>query len=389
MQLNFDPRINYECVQCGKGCFTDWGIAVKPEEAERLKDHPLTLRVIEQRGAAFEPKDCQLQIYKNADNPRCGYLEDDNRCSIHAQIGYAAKPLTCKEFPYILIQVPTGETLVSASYYCTAVAEDVGPPLQDSLPVVEDLLQAGARVLKFNEHVPMLPRILVPYRSVAQYEAELRQRLAKKAADFVLEDAIVALASALASQSPPAAGNEPLRLSSSFLGITWDDPAIVSSPLVPVLPAFKENLVMGLLKPCLPSQDRAMWQRLDAALSAGEPLDLPDFNWQGPLSDLHVWVEQGVALKFEGELSRYRDSLLFRKEYLIQGGVLPGLIMLWLVPHLVRLLTGLQAFKNEREPELQDYHWAVGRVETRVVGHTTDAAQIFIRAAQLMMSMTA
>lgn len=367
MQLLFDPNVAYECVQCGKGCFNQWDILVEPEVVKSLKGHFLELKVVQERGGAFvKDEEGLIFIHKNEQYPRCGFLQEDMLCSVHKELGYEAKPLTCQQYPYLMTQTPDGVVHVSAAYSCTAVKEEIGPALEESRKEVEDLLQRGGRVHRLTEEIEVLPPFHASYSEIQEFEKKLTLNN--------LEDAIAGLANALGELGQP---EENLLLADGFLDQAWRRQAKNSQ-----LQLIQTILSMGLLKPCLPSKDREIWRNIDQAmLENSATLELPDFNWSAPLSELDLWVNSGVGRKFDAHIERYQKSLLFRKAHLTMGGLLPGLMLLWVKPSILRLLTGLHAWKEQNEPEQKDFLWAVERAETCLVGHTFDTVPVYQQAA--------
>lgn len=360
MQLLFDPNIAYECVQCGKGCFNQWDILVEPEVVKKIKGHPLELRVIQERGGAFvKDEEGSIFIHKNDEHPRCGFLREDMLCSVHAELGYAEKPLTCQQYPYLMTQTPDGVVHVSAAYSCTAVKEEIGPALEQSRPNVEDLLKRGGRVHKLPDEIEVLADITASYADIHEFEKELT--LAN------LEDAVAGLANALKEHDP-----QPLKTA-------WQRAPQVDRSQLRLIQSF---LSMGLLKPCLPGKDKDHWRNIDQAmLEPNTILELPDFDWSAPLSELDLWVTTGVGNKFNPQIERYQKSLVFRKAHLTMGGLLPGLMLLWVKPLVLRMLTGLCAWKQQQEPDLTNFLWALERTETCLVGHTFDTVPVYRQAA--------
>jgi Fe-S-cluster containining protein len=379
MLLKFDPNVSYECVQCGKGCFNAWDIHVEAPVVERMKGHVLELRVIQERGSAFLVDGDGFRINKGDDHPRCGFLNEEMLCGIHADTGYESKPLTCQQYPYLLVQTPDGKILVSAAYSCTAVSEDIGPPLSQSQPEIEALIARGGRVHKLDAgRIEILPPWVAAWTEVAEYEDELQTRLTQGTYGSVLLECIAGLARYLASQ--PQAAEETV-LPYGALRQSLRLAAEVGAGARSQLSLIKMILTMGLLKPCLFTTDREVWRKIDEAVLGDADLDLPDFNWKAPLQDLELWVNDGVGNQFDGEILRFQKSLFFRKAHLTMGGLLPGLILVWVKPTIIRLLTGLYAWKNERQPGLEDFRWALERAETRLVAHTFDTVPVYQRAA--------
>jgi len=68
-------------------------------------------------------------LYQLAHNEEaCIFLDDDNLCAIHKELGPDAKPVTCKHFPYNLTGTPEG-VVVSLDFACPTVVADEGAPI--------------------------------------------------------------------------------------------------------------------------------------------------------------------------------------------------------------------------------------------------------------------
>ncbi len=59
----------------------------------------------------------------------CVFLDDDNRCMIHAKYGEDAKPIACRMFPFSVREVPH-KWQVSIRFDCPSVVKSNGDPLQ-------------------------------------------------------------------------------------------------------------------------------------------------------------------------------------------------------------------------------------------------------------------
>ncbi len=68
----------------------------------------------------------------------CVFQDDDHLCSIQKKLGFNAKPAPCKRFPYILTSTPGG-IIVGLSYVCTAVQQNIGNPLSQQGPTLDEL----------------------------------------------------------------------------------------------------------------------------------------------------------------------------------------------------------------------------------------------------------
>jgi Fe-S-cluster containining protein len=75
----------------------------------------------------FEPVAGWRGFYRirTREDGSCGFLSDDNRCRIHEELGAAAKPLTCRMFPFTFHPV-AGGAVVTASFGCPTIVANHG-----------------------------------------------------------------------------------------------------------------------------------------------------------------------------------------------------------------------------------------------------------------------
>jgi len=143
----FSSGTKYSCINCGR-CCTHWGISVDEKTSENLlkydwgahypdmKDKPAMVR----RKSAIEGGESYFM--KMRKDGRCPFLDDKEFCRIHSDLGYDAKPLTCKRFPLELVK---GRRSVYArlSFYCPAVASGEGQALGSQRRWMETCLRGG------------------------------------------------------------------------------------------------------------------------------------------------------------------------------------------------------------------------------------------------------
>jgi Fe-S-cluster containining protein len=78
---------------------------------------------------------------------RCVFLDEENRCRIHGQVGYNSKPEGCKAFPLHVGKV-AGQTRVRLSFYCPAVSANKGKRLGDQMRWVRNTVKAAGDVTR-------------------------------------------------------------------------------------------------------------------------------------------------------------------------------------------------------------------------------------------------
>jgi hypothetical protein len=102
-------RFAYDCVGCDAQCCRGHGFDLHgtAELARHLKATPslvFFLRPVVEKGEVFRVGNCQ---------PACFYLSDDGQCEIQRRHGYAAKPETCRLFPFNNIRIVGDHLLVA------------------------------------------------------------------------------------------------------------------------------------------------------------------------------------------------------------------------------------------------------------------------------------
>jgi hypothetical protein len=144
---------------------------------------------------------------------------------------------------------------------------------------------------------------------------------------------------------------------------------------------------MSLLKPCLYDTDRELWKRIDQGFLGACELVIPEFGWQGPVADLDLLIAQAVHTRFDAGIDEYRRALWFRKAHLLTDSLLSGLLLLWSLPGVLRLLTALHAWKARREPGPDDFSLALDSVEMSLVAHSGNGALVVQQMSHHLLAM--
>jgi Fe-S-cluster containining protein len=121
----------------------------------------------------------------------CVFLSAEQRCGIHAHLGYEAKPQVCREFPYQFVETPDG-LAAGLSFACTAVLHHRGAPLAEQADAVAAVAAGSARIASVPDPVVLYSGVDIPW---AQYRAIETGLLA------ILGDESVPLPNALLSGS--------------------------------------------------------------------------------------------------------------------------------------------------------------------------------------------
>ena len=70
---------------------------------------------------------------RSRDDGSCGFLSEDNRCRIHQELGAAAKPLTCRMFPFTFHPGAKDTTVVTASFGCPTIVANLGEQVAERM----------------------------------------------------------------------------------------------------------------------------------------------------------------------------------------------------------------------------------------------------------------
>jgi hypothetical protein len=118
-----------------------WTITVGAAKVEALRKHDWGFDpFLPQRGTG-DP--FRLRMVDG----RCCFLDQEKRCRIHTELGYAAKPEGCKAFPLHVAQI-AGETYLRLSFYCPSVTAGEGKRLVDQNRWLKDTVRSAGEVAR-------------------------------------------------------------------------------------------------------------------------------------------------------------------------------------------------------------------------------------------------
>lgn len=128
-----DPSARFSCGSCTACCNQPWRTVIEEEKAVALDRHDFSAypalngRKFYQRAADGRPG--YFDLAKGEGN-RCLFLDTDGLCIIHKELGAAAKPDMCLQFPYLPSRTWT-ENRVSVNFGCPSVQSQRGPLLTE------------------------------------------------------------------------------------------------------------------------------------------------------------------------------------------------------------------------------------------------------------------
>lgn len=117
------PWQRYSCHGCGL-CCRDFTVQLRPDDLEKLEAQDWAARLGEPVVTTFRGRS---YLRRRADGA-CVFLGEDGLCRIHAEHGFAEKPIACQVFPFNLAP-GARRTRVGLNFLCRSVQENRGADL--------------------------------------------------------------------------------------------------------------------------------------------------------------------------------------------------------------------------------------------------------------------
>ena len=157
---------NYDCSGCGDCCRGRFAIIITQADRDRIAAQGWSDEELGLGGKPlFTPKGEDFQLAHRPDGS-CVFLQENNRCAIHAKHGEAAKPLSCRLYPFTF--VPLGSQVrVDVRFDCPATATNRGRPIATHRPELLELAKKAVPKQAATAPVPPL------YDSVTLTRAQL------------------------------------------------------------------------------------------------------------------------------------------------------------------------------------------------------------------------
>lgn len=338
------PELVYDCVQCGKSC-GNWRVLVDDAARERLAKTELA------RKAAYDPfVQCEDGLYRMGFTPdnHCVFQRPDGLCAVHAEMGEQAKPRTCRQYPFFLVETPDGP-FVGLSFCCTAVQRQEGRPAEVHRPLLEELLATGHYPRLGFEKIAFTSGHWMDWPAYLELEEFLRSALADNWRMLGVP--------ARAAVSTP--WSQALRI-----------PAWSEQPTPPrniLLDQLEVLLLAGVIG-CLEGTDLEEMRRITAGLQSMGAVTIPRVSQ--PVS-----FACRVNPALEPEIQRYIAHLVHRKYLLLGRSLLSRLAALYLARPVLRFYAA--AYAGDEEPQSEHLHKAFDVVEGEMLTHAPDLEPYF------------
>ena len=162
-------RLGYDCVTCQAKCCRGFGyMTTVGAELDRQFEMRPTLPLFV---SPPDPRTSGGQVSIGNCAPGCFFLADDGRCDIHRERGFAAKPETCRLFPFNNFR-RVGRFLIVAPHSFLCPLNVLGPEREDTTSGHDTLLEGmavdgiAARIPDCEVGVEPVDRVIVRERAI-------------------------------------------------------------------------------------------------------------------------------------------------------------------------------------------------------------------------------
>ncbi|MEW6278403.1 MAG: YkgJ family cysteine cluster protein [Candidatus Eremiobacterota bacterium] len=310
--MHFVENQRFECRDCSR-CCRGWGIVVTEGTRERLRGSQLELRILQEHGQALvDNPDGGLPSAAKQPDGACVFLDERELCRIHSEFGGRAKPIGCRQFPFLIRPTPDG-TFVAASFYCPRIQENVGQDLSAYAGEIDLLMEDFAYKPVGFEPIGVKDGLTLDWPTYRELERRMLEWLDRDGPD-------AAVCRAMAGVGRMLAEGPPLQR----------DPA-EDDPMLAVVREFCLATVVSTVEAAHPE----VAQQLTETLLEGGRVDLRKLEWQGEVPAMSTFLSPGEPFVEQG-IARFLRSLLFRKFLALGDALMDHLTELWLLPGLLR-----------------------------------------------------
>jgi len=191
-QLHLPEEMNFSCHNSGRCCEDFWEIPLDEESLARLKSLPLSSispKYLDADHYTERGEGAQGGLALRRMSGRCIFLEPSRRCVIHANFGPAAKPQTCRDFPFRYVCTPGG-VFVGLSMACPSVRANRGRPLAEQRQELADSFARAHSVKAIADPIELSDGLPIQFDTYLQIESCLNDLLVLET--LSLDDRLIA-----------------------------------------------------------------------------------------------------------------------------------------------------------------------------------------------------
>lgn len=191
-ELRLPEKMSFSCYHSGRCCEDFWEIPLDEASLARLESLSLS---------AVSPKFSDAEHYTETSagrrgdlslrrvEGRCVFLDASRRCLIHSNFGAAAKPQTCRDFPFRYVCTPGG-VFVGLSMACPSVRANRGRALAEQRQELAAGFASSLSISTIADPVELSPGLPIGFDAYEQIESCLNDLLAIET--LSLDDSLIA-----------------------------------------------------------------------------------------------------------------------------------------------------------------------------------------------------
>lgn len=213
------PGAKFSCKGCGK-CCTGFSFGpVEPQVIQGLIDQDMASKWAPAEDGPWyheHPGPLGSTVFSLAHRDgHCVFLREDKLCAVHAELGEAAKPWFCREYPIRIVQDAKGLSATvraDCGGFSTSYAD--GQDLEEQLQAALALPRPVSYPRFDPEHVEILPGMAISPENWLQLESPLMAKVQSGGAGqgvATLRGVLVHVTERSLPTATPAAGQEVLR----------------------------------------------------------------------------------------------------------------------------------------------------------------------------------
>lgn len=366
LRLHLPAGQHYECTGCGRCCRAAWTIAVDPTAESAVR----TSRAYrEKRQNGYQP----LKLVEGrtatarAEDQSCIFLDSENLCELHGELGPERKPLVCQTYPFLFTETPDG-IFSTLSYACPAALLGEGPPIEESRVSLEAMIRQRwdemPQGVAVSQRVQVLKGVEISWSDYLLLETRLLEALRTDRPMASLLGAAVHLVLAEPTESEFQLPSRPLSEPYNFGGFDLQLASMVTCNLLAICEEVKEPAARAELGSLLWNGGRYRSSRFG--------VELPIFALREPASE--------PARKL---LDRYIRNTIFGKR-LLQDTVVSRLLAL--VCGLTIVLFYAEALEATETP-LDALDRAFTVVESELLSHTRSFDGFFVEFEEALRNV--
>lgn len=369
MKLHLPPQQNFACTSCGRCCRASWTITVDQQAEARIRQSQAYQARVKDGFQPLVVRQERLAIARQ-ESEACTFLDEQNLCELHRELGAHGKPLVCQTYPYLLTQTPDG-VFVALSYACPAAMQGSGPSIEEHRTQLEAMIAQGSDEMPqgspVGDWVEVTTRSGLSWSDYLRLEAELLDCLSLERPVESLLGAAVHLIVAEPAEGDFRYPDQGFGLSRpyNFGGFDLQLASMVASNLL----AMTEDVTI----PEERAQLGSFFWNGGRHVSARFGFTLPPFSLLTPLSP---WGQQVI--------SRYLRAALFGKR-LLGGTVVSRLLALVCGVAILQFYSG--AFVSQGAEEVEAFDRAFTLVESELLSHTRSFDGFFAEFEEALRSV--